>query len=106
MAKFRKEVDLKQHEVFIAQESMRRERQRDFSDPWLTCVVCSYQMKQSYAVENNVQKCPNCGTDKPASVSNLAYDPKFANRPTPSLQEALDTEKANKELLRRPHNAV
>ena len=104
--KFRKEADMKAVESFLDGDEARRRRNADFSDPWLTCVVCGHQMRQSYAVEHKLEKCPQCGTDKPATVTNLNYDPAVAHRPTPTLAEAQATERANQALLRRPHNRI
>ncbi len=106
MARFRKDIDEAKLEDFREQDQRRRVSNHDFSDPWLTCVVCGSQMRQSEAERLGLEVCPNCGTDKPATVSNLPYDPKFANRPKPSLQEALQTERANRAMLRRPNDRI
>jgi len=106
MARFRKEIDEAKLAAFHEQDQERRQSNRDFSDPYLTCVVCGYQMRLSYAEAHNLEKCPQCGTDKPARVSNLPYDPAFNNRPTPSLQDALATERENRAMMRRPNDRI
>lgn len=96
MAKFRKEFDEVKARSFLAADEQRRKANSAFADPYLRCPVCGYTVRQSYAEEHNIQKCPNCGSEKPAILQNLPYDPAVQSRPTPSVHEALATERANR----------
>jgi hypothetical protein len=95
MAKFHKAHSVASIEAFLEADEQRRQENANFDDPYLCCVVCGYTMKKSYAMEHKLERCPQCGTDKPARVQNLPYDPKLANAPVPTYKEALATERAN-----------
>ena len=96
MAKFFKKLDEAQAARFVQADEERRENNMAFNDPYLRCPRCNYTCQKSYAEKHGLERCPQCGTDEPARVMNLAYDPAFENTPKPSLKEALRTEAANR----------
>jgi hypothetical protein len=96
MAKFSKELRPVERDRFLAREEARREAGRTFEgNRYVRCKRCKFTMTEAEAAGAKIKACPQCGSEEPAEVLNLPYDPANERVSTVTLKQALQTQRVN-----------